>query len=116
MEISVRSLGKIGLFQVEGSISDGAHLVFRDALIRLIEEGQADFVVDLTRSDSLDSAAVGELVACLKRAREYGGDLKLVVRPQGIVHELLQLMKLDRVFQIFSDNMEASARFSTGSD
>ena len=114
MEISVRTLGKIGLFEVEGSIRDGAHLVFRDTLLGLIDEGQPEFVVDLTRADSLDSAAIGELVACLKRSREHGGDLKLVVRPQGIVHELLQLMKLDRVFQIFSDRDEASAAFVLG--
>ena len=90
-----------GLFQVEGPIRDGAHLHLRNVLIRYIEEGQSKFVVDMSRAESLDSAAIGELVTCLKRAREYGGDLKLVVRPDGIVHELLQLMHLDQIFQIF---------------
>lgn len=112
MEISVRTLGKVGLFQVEGPVRDGAHLHLREALIHYIDEGQPQFVVDMRRTESLDSAAVGELVACVKHAREDGGDLKLVVRPQGIVHELLQLMHLDRVFQIFGDINEATAAFT----
>ena len=112
MDILVRTFGEVGLFRVEGAVRDGAHLQLREALIHYIEDGQPKFVVDLTRTDSLDSAAIGELVACLKRAREDGGDLKLVVRPQGIVHELLQLMHLDRVFQIFGDEKEAYAAFA----
>jgi len=114
MEISVRTLGKVGLFRIEGAVRDGAHLHLRNALIHFIEDGQPKFVVDLTHAESLDSAAIGELVSCLKRAREDGGDLKLVVRPEGIVHELLQLMHLDRVFQIFGDGREAAAAFATG--
>ena len=112
MDISIRSLGPVGILQVEGPIRDGAHVNLRHALIDSIEEGRPRLVVDLSRGDLLDSAAIGELVACVKRAREYGGDLKLVVRPQGIVHELLQLMQLDRVFQIFGDEKEAYAAFS----
>lgn len=114
VEISVRTLGSVGLFRVEGPLRDGAHVHLRRALIHYIEEGQAKFVVDMSRADSLDSAALGELVACLKRARENGGDLKLVVRPHGIVHELLQLMRLDRIFQIFGDEKEATAAFTVG--
>ncbi len=114
MEISVRTLGSVGLFRVEGPMRDGAHLHLRNALIHYIEEGQPKFVVDMSRADSLDSAALGELVGCLKRARESGGDVKLVVRPDGIVHELLQIMCLDRVFQIFGDEKEATAAFTVG--
>jgi len=111
MEISVSTLGKVGLFQIDGAVRDGAHHELRNALFHYIEKGQACFVVDLLNAESLDSAAMGELVACLKRAREDGGDLKLVVRPLGIVHELLQVMHLDQVFQIFGDLGEAKAAF-----
>ncbi|NIM01852.1 MAG: STAS domain-containing protein [Acidobacteria bacterium] len=114
MEISVRTQGRVGLFRVEGPVREGAHVHLRDALIQCIDEGQSKFVVDMTRADSLDSAALGELVACLKRARQDGGDLKLVVRPHGIVHELLQIMRLDRIFQIFGDEKEATAAFTVG--
>lgn len=114
MEISVRTVGRVGLFRVEGPLREGAHLFLRDTLVQYIDDGQSKFVVDMTRADSLDSAALGELVACLKRAREDGGDLKLVVRPNGIVHELLQIMRLDRIFQIFGDEKEAAAAFTVG--
>jgi len=112
MDISIQSRGPVGVFQIEGPIRDGAHMELRHALLDSIEAGRSWLVVDLSRGDLLDSAAIGELVACLKRAREYGGDLKLVVRPQGIVHELLQLMHLDRAFQIFGDEKEAYAAFA----
>ena len=34
MEISVRTLGKVGLFKVEGPVRDGAHLHLRNAELR----------------------------------------------------------------------------------
>ena len=59
---------------------------------------------------------LGEIVACYKRARERGGDIKLVVIPDGIIHELLQMTCLDGVFQIFGDESEAAAQFNAGPD
>ena len=75
------------------------------------DRGRNEFVLNLTHASVVDSLTLGEFVAGLKRARERGGDVKLVVTPNGAVHDLLQLTQLDRIFQIYGDEREAAARF-----
>ena len=53
-------------------------------------------------------------MACFKRAREVGAEIKLVVRPDGVVHAMLQLTRLDGVFEIFGDEKQAAASFNSG--
>ena len=48
---------------------------------------------------TLDSAGIGELVACYKRAKEKDGTVKLL-NPSGKVFDLLQLTKLEEVFEL----------------
>ena len=86
----------------------------REGLLTVFREGTRRFVLDLRETVNLDSMAIGELVACLKRVRERGGDVRLVVRPDGIVHEMLQITHLDQVFQIFGDANDARMSFVDG--
>lgn len=92
-------------------VSIETHLALRGRFKASIAEGRHRFVLNLRDTASLDSMTVGELVACCKRARERGGDIRLVVAPDGIVHNLLQLTGLDQAFQIFGDENEAAASF-----
>ena len=54
----------------------------------------------------MDSAGIGELVACYKRAAEAGAKLKLL-NPSGRVSDLLSLTKLQQVFDIYNDEKDA---------
>ena len=53
---------------------------------------------------------IGELVACYKRAKEKDGTVKLL-NPTGKVYDLLQLTKLEEVFETFADEKEALVSF-----
>jgi anti-sigma B factor antagonist len=59
----------------------------------------------------VDSAALGELGASLKRAREKKGELKLL-SPSRKVVEILRLVRFDALFDIHDDEREAIASFS----
>jgi len=72
---------------------------------RSIAEGSARLVVDLSDVAFLDSSGLGALVACLKSARQAGGDLRIAA-PSKQVMMVLQLSNLDRVL----------ARFDTAGD
>jgi anti-anti-sigma factor len=58
--------------------------------------------VDLSRTVSLDSDGVGALIAVYKRLRERGGGVRLLA-PLPFVREMLQLLRLDRLFEIIAD-------------
>jgi len=114
MEISIQTRGNVDIISVIGSVDAGDHLRLREGLSTAIELGQYQFVLDLRETAMLDSLAIGELVACLKRARETGGDVRLVVTPDGIVHNMLRLTRLDHIFQIYGNTEDARSSYVTG--
>jgi anti-sigma B factor antagonist len=112
--MSMITRGHVDVVSVTGRVDSGAHLKLREGLRSVLHAGRRRFVLDLRETVTLDSMAIGELVACLKRVRERGGDVRLVVAPEGIVHEMLQITHLDHVFQIFGDENEARMSFVAG--
>ena len=112
MEITTRIVGGIDVLEVSGPATVDGHEWLRERFYVSIHRGRTQFIQNLIHAVSLDSMMLAELVACLKRARERGGDLKLVVSPDGIAHELLQLTGLDQIVQIYGDEGEAAASFA----
>jgi anti-sigma B factor antagonist len=60
--------------------------------------GGSVVVVDLSATEFIDSSGLGALVACLKTARQAGGDLRLAA-PTEQVSMVLGLTNLDRVLR-----------------
>ncbi len=60
----------------------------------------------------MDSTGLGELIACLKRVRERGGVIKLL-KPTRRVYDVLQLTRLNEVFDIFDDERNALGSFTS---
>ena len=80
--------------------------VKREALQLL---GQAaDVVVDLSGVEFLDSAGVGVLVGLFRHARGLGGSARVCGLTPG-VRTVLELIQLDRIFEIY-DDVDAAAR------
>jgi anti-sigma B factor antagonist len=116
VEISSHTVDGVELVELSGKAELHSHQELRAAIRHAIHCGRPWLVLNLTRASGIDSLTIGELVACAKRSREAGGDVKLVVAPGTLVHELLQLTGLERIFQIFGDEHEAAAAFSSRSD
>ena len=68
----------------------------------------ADVVVDLSSVDFLDSAGVGVLVGLFKNARMRGGRARFCGLTPG-VRSVLEIIQLDRIFEIY-DDAEAAVR------
>ena len=114
MEVSIRLRGGLDVVEISGPATTGGYVDLRETFCSAVEQGRLRFILNLSRATSLDSMTIGEMVACFKRARERGGDVRLVISPDGIVHELIQLTGLDQVFQIYGDESEAVAAFAAG--
>jgi len=74
----------------------------RQLVLDLIADGRADIVIDLEDVEFIDSVGLGMLVGALKRAREAGGDLRMV-SPRPRVLRVLDITGLTDVFAVPGD-------------
>jgi anti-sigma B factor antagonist len=79
---------------------------FKEELIRHIDEGSNKVIVNLSKSEFIDSSFLGALVAGLKRTTMKDGDLKLVGL-QPTVRSMFELTRLHRIFDIFENEKNA---------
>lgn len=91
---------------VSGEIDVATAPQLRECLHRVIAQGDSTIVLDLLGVTFLDSTALGVLVGALKRCREAGGDLHLVVADPRIV-KIFEITGLTNVFTI-ADSLQAA--------
>jgi len=84
---------------------------FKNDLNSKITEEHNRIVVDLSKTDFVDSTFLGVLVAGLKKATIHNGDLK-VGGLQESVRGVFQITRLYKIFDIFDDSNEAVQSFS----
>jgi anti-sigma B factor antagonist len=84
---------------VSGEIDVATAPQLQERLHSLIARGQATLVLDLLAVTFLDSTALGVLVGALKRCREQGGQLQLVVADPRIM-KIFEITGLTTVFPI----------------
>ena len=111
MKTTVRTVGQVSVVDLSGKITIGeGDVVLRDKVLELLDGGHSKILLSLEKVSYMDSAGIGELVACFKKAREKGGTVKLL-KPSGKVEDLLQLTKLWEVFEIFDEEKQAVESF-----
>jgi len=112
MTIDVRKKGKVQIVDFSGTMTIGTtDAALREKFKELIDGGNRLFIFNLQGVSYMDSAGLGETAACCLRAAEADGMIKLVVATGGKVEQILQITKLDRAFEVFSDEEEALASF-----
>jgi anti-sigma B factor antagonist len=101
----------VSVLDLAGKITIGeGDVVLRQKVQEILDAGEKNILLNLEKVSYMDSAGIGELVACFKKAREKGGTVKLL-KPSGKVEDLLQLTKLWEVFEIFDEEAQAVASF-----
>jgi anti-sigma B factor antagonist len=97
--------GAVAEFTGRIALGDGTKLL-RESVQNFLNLGYQHILLDLERVDYVDSAGIGELVRSHAAVKACGGNLKLVSPSIGVLR-LLQLTKLDKVFDIASDQATA---------
>ena len=111
MKATVRQVGAVAVVDLNGKITIGeGDVILRDRVVELLDKDVKHILLNLEKVTYMDSAGIGELVACYKRAKEKGGNVKLL-SPSGKVHDLLQLTKLEEVFETYREEREAVGSF-----
>ena len=111
MPLTVREDGSITVIKVEGDLVIGApEAEFKKTVLQLLERGRVNLLIDLSDVGFLDSSGLGALVRAMTTSQNEGGQTKLLgAGPQ--VRKLLEMTKLDSVFEMFDDLETAASSF-----
>jgi len=108
--IQIRQSDKVSLVDVSGKLTSFEGQAFRDAIHRLLQQGNNNIILNLTELDYLDSSGIGELVRNYLAVVKKGGAMKVVgLAPK--VEEILKITQLYQVFPEFPDEASALESF-----
>jgi anti-sigma B factor antagonist len=110
MKLNVRHHGDVSVVELSGQLTIGEDAQLRCAVQILLSEGRNRIVVNLKGVPWIDSAGMGELVACHKRVHDAGGSLNLC-HLSSRAKRLLESTTLDRALEIHEDECQALAAF-----
>lgn len=101
MQISARHLEKTTILDISGDI-DLAHSgeVRRAVLTEIRDKRTPKVILNLSGVNYIDSSGVASLVEALKASRDIGTRL-ILYGLSPIAHEVLQLSKLLKIFEIY---------------
>jgi len=98
LSIEVRDSGDWRIIDAVGEVDLMTSPQLRDAVLASVKEG-GNVGVNLSGAEYMDSSGVATLVEGLKSASEKGQQFVLV-RPSGRVMKVLELARLDTLFDI----------------
>jgi anti-sigma B factor antagonist len=91
-----------------GELDLNAAPALRETLIRLIELGQVDLIVDLGEATFIDSTVIGVLVGRLNALRKLGGSLVLVCQNENVLRTF-EIAGITRALAVHATLTEALA-------
>jgi anti-sigma B factor antagonist len=100
LSIHVHLVDDVQVFELIGSLDIATSPTVRAALTEASERGSHRLIVDLTRVDFLDSTGLGALIGGQRRAKEFGGEVRLVAK-EGQILRLLRITGLLKVFAVY---------------
>lgn len=78
----------------------------KEAILRLIEQGEINIIVQLEQVRFIDSSGLGALLSGYKNAAVKSGKLAIANMQQQVL-SMFELTRLNRVFEIYADLNEA---------
>lgn len=112
MEIKVSTQNDVSVLKFSGKMTiDVGDVMLRETFEELSNAGVRFFVFDLRELFTLDSAGLGEIIACHKMARERGGGVRIVLDEPSRIGEFFTAAHLNRVFELFADDHSAVTGF-----
>ena len=114
LEITTREREGVIILDLKGRITAGEEAgIFRDAVEAVAKAPDARLILNLQHVDYIDSTGLGAMVMCSTRWRKTGAITKLLnLNRRGL--ELLVMTKIDTIFELFDDEMDAVNSFFPG--
>jgi len=110
-QITTREINRIIVVDAVGRLTlRDSRTQLRDLIYVMSGNGHRKFLLNLAGVDFIDSDGMGELVRCYSSVRQRGGEMKLV-HANKHVQNLLQITRLNTLFEIYSDEQVALQAF-----
>jgi anti-sigma B factor antagonist len=110
---STRRVEGVSIVDLRGRIDFGdGSTRLREILGDLVTRGKTKVLLNMKDVDFVDSSGIGEMVRGHVQLAKIGGQLKLVNLSKH-VNMLLQVTRLNKVFEIFEDELEGIKSFAS---
>ena len=96
------------VIEPEGEIDLHSSAMVREQLEPLIASERGVIVVDLSRVNYIDSSGLALFIEVMQRVQNYGGRFALCGLRDNVRH-IMEIARLDQVFQLFPDSAAALA-------
>ncbi len=111
MNIQARHEGGVTIIEPKGKITIGVgDVALREAVAEALEAGARSILLNLSKTTTIDSSGIGEMVSAYTTVTQRGGMLKLCSLPNR-VSDILQITQLISVFEVFDSEAEAIESF-----
>jgi anti-sigma B factor antagonist len=111
MDIAVDTTGDVAVVRVPVEELDASNVGDFKRDMAPVLEAHTKLVFDLHRLHFTDSSGLGAFLSCLRHVNARGGDVKLCgMSPQ--VRAVFELVRLHRIFDIYSTPEEAVRAFA----
>jgi anti-sigma B factor antagonist len=99
MEWDIIRDGSTTTLKISGELDALAVPKIRGTVEKIVDEAPGRVTVDLEGLQSIDSSGTGCLLSLFKRIRAQGGKME-AIKVQGQPLQILQILRLDRVFSV----------------
>jgi anti-anti-sigma factor len=111
MEISLRTVGDVIVFDLKGNVTLGAgEQKMREAIDEQIASGHKKLLLNMANVAVLDSSGIGAIIKSFTTAKREGGKLKLV-NLSPLARQMLSITGLLSVLEVYDDESSALASF-----
>ncbi|MCP4190913.1 MAG: STAS domain-containing protein [Planctomycetaceae bacterium] len=102
--------GQVLLMELSGQLDAAACEFLFSVIDGEIEDGRNQLIMDCHDLRFISSIGLGMLIRIHSKAKKNGGDVKLS-RVHGVIADVIKLVMLDKVLQIYPTVDEAVAAF-----
>lgn len=112
MQFTTRETEGVVILTPDGEMIGGPDATrLTEKLHELIKNGKNQIVMDMEKVSYMNSSGLGILIGGLTTIRSSGGDIRLLHLAKRL-QDLIRITKMDRVFEIYSDEGKAIDSFS----
>ncbi|MGL1894549.1 MAG: STAS domain-containing protein [Spirochaetaceae bacterium] len=100
MSIDIKKVDNGTLINInEATLSGATAIDLKNEAIKLIESGEVNLQLDLSRTDYIDSSGIGKLLFLNKKLKGLGGELS-IIKITPILYEFLESLTIDKIINI----------------
>ncbi|HEX9746502.1 MAG TPA: STAS domain-containing protein [bacterium] len=111
MNVFCKSMDSCTLVSIDGDIISPEDEKVHNYLLRQIEEGNIELLVDLTAVKYIDSSGISMLLRLLQNARRKGGDIRIYGISER-VGKIFNQVGLSHIFKSYNSQEEGIISFS----